>query len=503
MGGGGGGGGARRRRPGGSLLLRALLAAAVVLAGASGAGGHVVELGDENFDSLTRSGAWFVDIYAPWCGALVGQARRRGRRRPCFAFEGSGGARSLRRHWVLARGRLHARRRRPRPPLRVPQVLALSAVGADVAAARGRAQIDGRFCGKGARLGRAQPPSALAPRAAPRPVCRRARRPGGPTHLGLGAGLPGRSGTTRCSSRPSLFCAQIDGTKNRVLVRPAALAAGGRVQGCTWGPGRPRAGLHLGARRPRAGLHLGRQAAACRVAPKEAATSRARIARAWRTRPRPPALCAPPTPQMMRFGVEAYPTLFLLRDGKSWQYDGARSLQSVRGRAAGRLCAASRVSRVLRATGQAAAFATYGRGDRCGPGEAPARKLPIPGTQVVPPPPPAPSTRAQMKDFALGGYKTATAMPFHKSPVSAFGRVMGALHSFPAMAKRAYTFLRVGHGGDDGKGSAGDGQGPAGSSTPFARAAPGQWGRRSCGWSGSLSAALAATLLEPNRPQPP
>jgi hypothetical protein len=35
-------------------------------------------------------------------------------------------------------------------------------------------------------------------------------------------------------------------------------------------------------------------------------------------------------------------------------------------------------------------------------------------------------------------------MPFHKSPVSAFGRVMGALHSLPGLARHAYTHLKVG-----------------------------------------------------------
>ncbi|KIZ06106.1 thioredoxin-related transmembrane protein 1 [Monoraphidium neglectum] len=85
---------------------------------------------------------------------------------------------------------------------------------------------------------------------------------------------------------------------------------------------------------------------------------------------------------LMRFGVEAYPSIYLLREGKSWQYDGARSFQS-------------------------------------------------------------------LKEFALTGFKSAQPMPFHKSPVSAFGRVMGALHSFPALAKRAYTHLREDKGFSD------------------------------------------------------
>jgi hypothetical protein len=42
----------------GTLLL--------LLACCAGTAGKVVELRDDNFDSLTRSGAWFVDIYAPW-----------------------------------------------------------------------------------------------------------------------------------------------------------------------------------------------------------------------------------------------------------------------------------------------------------------------------------------------------------------------------------------------------------------------------------------------------
>ncbi|KAI8474133.1 MAG: thioredoxin-like protein [Monoraphidium minutum] len=85
---------------------------------------------------------------------------------------------------------------------------------------------------------------------------------------------------------------------------------------------------------------------------------------------------------LMRFAVEAYPTLYLLREGRTYVYDGARSLQS-------------------------------------------------------------------LKDFALGGYQSATPLPFHKSPVSVFGRVMGGLHSFPALAKRGYTHLREDKGFSD------------------------------------------------------
>eukprot|EP00882_Tetradesmus_deserticola_P010318 GHRQ01010899.1.p1 GENE.GHRQ01010899.1~~GHRQ01010899.1.p1 ORF type:complete len:208 (+),score=38.12 GHRQ01010899.1:849-1472(+) len=50
--------------------------------------------------------------------------------------------------------------------------------------------------------------------------------------------------------------------------------------------------------------------------------------------------------------------------------------------------------------------------------------------------------RSQMKAFSLEGYKKATAMPFHKSPNSILGRAIGILHSFPALAKRGYDFLK-------------------------------------------------------------
>jgi hypothetical protein len=36
---------------------------------------------------------------------------------------------------------------------------------------------------------------------------------------------------------------------------------------------------------------------------------------------------------LMRFGVEAYPSIFLLREGKTWQYEEARTVQRVRRRA--------------------------------------------------------------------------------------------------------------------------------------------------------------------------
>jgi hypothetical protein len=70
------------------------------------------------------------------------------------------------------------------------------------------------------------------------------------------------------------------------------------------------------------------------------------------------------------------------------------------------------------------------------------RALPAAARALTPPPPP-PRPVPQLKGFALEGYKEAKPLPFHKSPVSAFGRVMGALHSFPALARRAYTHLKV------------------------------------------------------------
>jgi len=56
-------------------------------------------------------------------------------------------------------------------------------------------------------------------------------------------------------------------------------------------------------------------------------------------RNKPPGLHAPQTPQvdgtrnrvlLMRFGVEAYPSIFFLQEGKTWQYQDARSAQKVR-----------------------------------------------------------------------------------------------------------------------------------------------------------------------------
>eukprot|EP00882_Tetradesmus_deserticola_P007229 GHRQ01007615.1.p1 GENE.GHRQ01007615.1~~GHRQ01007615.1.p1 ORF type:complete len:215 (+),score=61.10 GHRQ01007615.1:195-839(+) len=56
---------------------------------------------------------------------------------------------------------------------------------------------------------------------------------------------------------------------------------------------------------------------------------------------------------------------------------------------------------------------------------------------------------ADMKAFSLEGYKKATAMPFHKSPNSILGRAIGILHSFPALAKRGYDFLKEEKGFSD------------------------------------------------------
>ncbi|KAF8061102.1 coq9 [Scenedesmus sp. PABB004] len=55
-----------------------------------------------------------------------------------------------------------------------------------------------------------------------------------------------------------------------------------------------------------------------------------------------------------------------------------------------------------------------------------------------------------MKAFALGGYKAASALPFHKAPNSLVGRAVGILHSFPSYAKAGYEFLRHEKGLSDG-----------------------------------------------------
>jgi hypothetical protein len=52
---------AGRDRRGPLLALLLLLLGAAALADAK-----VIELSDENFDSLTKKGVWLVDIYAPW-----------------------------------------------------------------------------------------------------------------------------------------------------------------------------------------------------------------------------------------------------------------------------------------------------------------------------------------------------------------------------------------------------------------------------------------------------
>eukprot|EP00879_Flechtneria_rotunda_P006890 GHRR01007236.1.p1 GENE.GHRR01007236.1~~GHRR01007236.1.p1 ORF type:complete len:224 (+),score=51.45 GHRR01007236.1:135-806(+) len=85
---------------------------------------------------------------------------------------------------------------------------------------------------------------------------------------------------------------------------------------------------------------------------------------------------------MKRFGVVGFPSIFLLRDGQTWQYTGMRSV-------------------------------------------------------------------GELKDFALKGYRQATPMPFHKAPNSLAGRLIGMLHSFPALAKRAYDFLKEEKGFSD------------------------------------------------------
>jgi hypothetical protein len=55
----------RSRAPPLALVLAALLCC-------GGAAARVIELRDDNFDKLTKSGVWLVDIYAPWCAAAGG-----------------------------------------------------------------------------------------------------------------------------------------------------------------------------------------------------------------------------------------------------------------------------------------------------------------------------------------------------------------------------------------------------------------------------------------------
>ncbi|WIA43954.1 hypothetical protein OEZ86_010346 [Tetradesmus obliquus] len=85
---------------------------------------------------------------------------------------------------------------------------------------------------------------------------------------------------------------------------------------------------------------------------------------------------------MKRFGVTGFPSLYLLRNGQTWQYSGMRGV-------------------------------------------------------------------ADMKAFALEGYKKATPLPFHKAPNSIMGRAVGMLHSFPALTKRGYDFLKEEKGFSD------------------------------------------------------
>lgn len=51
-------------------------------------------------------------------------------------------------------------------------------------------------------------------------------------------------------------------------------------------------------------------------------------------------------------------------------------------------------------------------------------------------------THGQIKEFALGGYKSLESIPFWRSPTSPVGRLNGVMHRLPAYAKDVYQLLK-------------------------------------------------------------
>jgi hypothetical protein len=201
-------------------------------------------------------------------------------------------------------------------------------------------------------------PAARAPARAP-PLCARA-----PTHAwrprprsGRGA-APGRA-PSQSAARP----------RPAALPRPQVLPlpkAGARVAGAGGGAQAKGGQRRKGARRARGRARARRRrlrrlpcyersSGPARLHRAHSGSSRAQPARPAAERPPAPRSPLPPTataprpraapcwpahPQadgtrnrvlLMRFGVEAYPSIFLLREGKTWQYEEGRSVQQVGG----------------------------------------------------------------------------------------------------------------------------------------------------------------------------
>ena len=88
---------------------------------------------------------------------------------------------------------------------------------------------------------------------------------------------------------------------------------------------------------------------------------------------------------MGRFGVTAFPSIFFLKGGSTWVYEGARNVQEVRGH------------KYL--------FEANLTLNCCISG-------------------------MQFKEFALTGHKKETSLPFWKSPTGLVGRMVGRLHRY-------------------------------------------------------------------------
>jgi hypothetical protein len=104
---------------------------------------------------------------------------------------------------------------------------------------------------------------------------------------------------------------------------------------------------------------------------------------------------------LSRFGVMAFPSMFLLEGGYAWEYDGQRSVPAVRPQSSWGSFPVS--------TGLLLYYNLQKR-----------HIISLPRCPRSPP--------VQLKEFVLGGYQKFEPLPYHKRPNTVLGLIFGKIY---------------------------------------------------------------------------